>query len=190
MSRLPFPISDNWSDARPQIEELLRIIFEERIGGLKVSSSLEKRNDTLSLLLGAANSHLLTNADGDEVEYAVPYKIVTVTRDLSSASADVSTTGVGFMPASAIFFGSYGTSGVNSFGIAQGTSAGCIYSRADQAVTEFFHIASVAIRGETAAGTDYQSAVVKSWDDDGFTLTWTKEGSPTGTLTIHVLCFR
>lgn len=35
MSRLPFPISDNWSNARPQIEELIRILFEERIGGLE-----------------------------------------------------------------------------------------------------------------------------------------------------------
>lgn len=49
MSRIPFPISDNWNDAKPQIEELIRILFEERIGGLKAGSDLAISGDSLSL---------------------------------------------------------------------------------------------------------------------------------------------
>jgi hypothetical protein len=36
-----------------------------------------------------------------------------------------------------------------------------------------------------------QTAVVASYDSDGFTLTWTKHGSPSAaTLTVNAICYK
>jgi len=40
-----------------------------------------------------------------------------------------------------------------------------------------------------SSGTEIY-AIVKSYDADGFTLTWTKGGSPTGTFEFAVKCIR
>lgn len=186
MSRLPFPISDNWSDARPQIEELLRVLFEERIGGLKVSSSLEANNDTLRLFLGDANTHLMMNADGDGVKYATPYKIGSISRAMNADSGDVSYTGVGGKPSHVIFIGSSADGGL-SVGMDDGTTKGVLYWYA--ASTTFASSSAVSVALVDKDGGS-QSAVIKSKDSDGFTLTWTKDSSPgTQTATVFYMAF-
>lgn len=49
MSQLPFRLSDDWKLARVQIEELLRILYEERIGGLRPSEYVIKDGDKINL---------------------------------------------------------------------------------------------------------------------------------------------
>ena len=44
-----------------------------------------------------------------------------------------------------------------------------------------------SISFRTALGVN-QSAKVTTWGTDGFTLTWTKAGSPSGTMQISYLC--
>ena len=44
-----------------------------------------------------------------------------------------------------------------------------------------------AIRPPTTTG---QTATLSSFDTDGFTLAWTKNGAPTGTVVYYALCFR
>lgn len=184
MSRIPFPISDNWNDAKPQIEELLRILYEERIGGLSVSSSLESHNDTLRLFTGAENYHLLM---GEEQEWAVPYKIGSLTRAMDASSGDVSYTGVGFKPSHIIFIGSSADGGL-SVGMDDGTNRGAIYWFA--ASTSFANASIICIALVDKDGGS-QSAVVKSMDSDGFTITWTKDSSPgSQTGAVYYMAFR
>ena len=40
------------------------------------------------------------------------------------------------------------------------------------------------------AATTYQGASITSWDADGFTLSWTKTSTPTGTAGLIFMCFR
>ena len=42
----------------------------------------------------------------------------------------------------------------------------------------------------TAGLADLQTATLGTWDSDGFTLAWTKTGSPTGTGTLLFMCMR
>lgn len=113
-------------------------------------------------------------------------KVVTVTRDLTAASGDVSTTGVGFTPTSIIAIGTVGNGFQYSIGMADSAKD------SDQI---FSYSASQGYMGgglvciATTSG-DKQTAVVKSYDADGFTLTWTKTNSPTGTGTMYFLCLR
>ena len=111
------------------------------------------------------------------------YKVVGESRDLTAASGDVSYTGYGFKPKLLILF----AAGVNS-------DYGC-WGMADETLVEevvftsslagFSYQNSKIILFQTGAGAD-QSAILKSMDSDGFTLTWTKNGYPSGTAYIKV----
>lgn len=64
----------------------------------------------------------------------------------------------------------------------------------DQALAEGAKIEADPMTGNPiltyeSSGNTYAGAV-KSFDSDGFTITWTKSGSPTGTLNLYALCLR
>lgn len=191
MSRLPFPISDSWTDAKPQIEELLRILYEERIGGLKTSSIIVNESDEARLSEGDANRHLLMNADADGHEWVNPHKIGTFTRAMNAASGSVSYTGVGFKPSVVIFFAGHSVSGVRaSWGFSNGTNH---YVLADyhggSADTFYADTTTCILLYEDSAKIQY--ATISSMDSDGFTLAWTKADTPAAaTINILYLAFR
>ncbi len=121
-----------------------------------------------------------------DVSTRLQSKIVSVTRDLTVASGDVGITGVGFTPTAIIAISciqsalQFGVGMVDSSRTSRelfSYGADLIYND-----TAFVQIASSA--GNT------QQATLKSYDSDGFTLTWTKAGSPTGTGQIMFLCFK
>jgi hypothetical protein len=107
--------------------------------------------------------------------------IKTETRDLTAASGDVSYTGYGFQPESIVI--NYAGSGDrNSYGQSSPSkNYVCIYDDSN---------ASTAFVCCLRTGTgSMQTAILKSYDANGFTLTWTKAGSPTGTATFIVTAF-
>ena len=110
-------------------------------------------------------------------------KLITSTRDLTAASGNVSYTGVGFTP-TAIHNISYVTASLGSLGYADS-------ARADTGiklnVTATYESGFIYL--ETTSN-NYQTATIASYDSDGFTLTWTKVNSPTGTLQLSFLCMR
>lgn len=114
-------------------------------------------------------------------------KVITATRDMTAASGDVSYTGVGFVPTSMVIIasvdGAFGFSSavVDSIktGVSILTTGIGIFGHNDLAVCLFVTNTS-----------NVQFCAVKSFDADGFTLTWTKGGSPIGTGLLKFLCFR
>lgn len=118
---------------------------------------------------------------------ALSSKVISITRDMTAASGDVSYTGVGFTPTAMIGFGDI--EGADSISI------GAVAS--DKSDENLYFISAFAARDDngafirlTVAGGAHQRAVVKTYDSDGFTLTWTKSGSPTGTAKVGILCLR
>lgn len=118
-------------------------------------------------------------------------KIKTGTRDLTAATGDVAYTGVGFTPTSIIFNGALGA--VATWGMVDSakTGDGINYKTG---VSYFGHVAA-GYGANTCLVVDqgssnFQTASVKSFDADGFTLTWSKVGSPTGTFIFNALCFQ
>lgn len=114
-------------------------------------------------------------------------KVVALTRDLAAATGDVSTTGVGFTPKVIIAFGMIDVTPNACWGFSLQAVEGSIF-REYEATANFGECNSLQWLS-TEAGAR-QVAVVKSFDADGFTLTWTKVGSPTGTAYIKILCIR
>lgn len=118
-------------------------------------------------------------------------KIIEITRDLAADSGDVAYTGVGFLPSAIIVFGGTGGNGFN-IGMADSAKTNRVltkYADSTNYVNAAGSIGSNLIFYSVTSG-NRQTAIVKSYDADGFTLTWTKTGSPTGIITLEVLCFR
>ncbi len=117
-------------------------------------------------------------------------KVVTTTYDLSTASGTQAITGVGFQPSTCSILASVG--GGNSM-----WSSGVVDSALNQnAINSFSDSSNVtpttgkAIVYENAAASASQIATITAYGADGFTLTWVKTGSPTGTLRIIASCAR
>jgi hypothetical protein len=115
--------------------------------------------------------------------------IITATRDLTLASGNVAYTGVGFQPTSCLTTGMVAASLTQyqtAFGMAD--SARSVKAYALYAGT-FTTTVNFLLFGDLG-GSNLQGASIASYDSDGLTLTWTKTGSPTGTATFYIMCFR
>lgn len=116
-----------------------------------------------------------------------PYgKMGTFTRDMTLDTGDVDYTSVGFTPTNIIFIASIpGAASIGSIGFDDGTSHYVAYVDTIPAyyMTTLFSIAIFS------GAADSQAAKIKNFLSNGFTLTWTKGNSPTGTATVYYIAF-
>lgn len=114
-------------------------------------------------------------------------KIITSTRDMTAANGDVAYSGVGFQPSAVIALCTINGSWPFSVGFADSAGAEMAIANSDNADMMYGRTALCWL--QTGSGVA-QSAVLKQYDSDGFTLTWAKNGSPTGTGQLYFLCLR
>lgn len=139
-------------------------------------------NDTADILSIGTAEDILRVVSGAPAWVGANFKVNSTTRDMTAASGDVSYTSVGFKPKAIIFIAIVDAGPLSSIGFDDATGHKSILMQA--ADTWSYSTAySIFISGT-------QKAIVKSFDSDGFTLTWTKESSPTGTAQIMYLAFR
>ena len=146
-------------------------------------------NTAAKLAAGAANDKYFMDAAGTAPEWAGGLKIGTFTRDLTTATGDVAYSGVGFKPTILVFIAGVIEVSTMSIGIDDGTNSYSVYDNYYNANNTWSILTTHPIAIIPAAGIS-QAAVVKTLDADGFTLTWTKAGLPTGTCAIHYLAIR
>jgi hypothetical protein len=152
-----------------------------------LSGSLVGTTDIQTLTNKTLTSPTITNA-AFSGGGALVSKIITATKDISSGG-DVSYTGVGFTPTAIIVL--YSLNNSPNMGIGAVDS-----SKTNGQVTQYSSGVSFGggtgsfINAEPANGSETR-AIVKSFDADGFTLTWTPTaGTPTGTINLCFMCFR
>jgi len=185
------------------IVESADIIIQNNVGGggaiicesvhtslLKVGTHSVTGISTSGTLAGDSNSNLVTEKAVktyvDAQASSAQFKVGYFTRDLSVAAGTQSVTGVGFQPKAVIFFASPNTDGlVSSAGVDDGSSHGSKYTK-DNSGIKFNHNEGYSLYLRTGSGT-YQVGYISSMDADGFTITWVKAGSPTGTYYIQYL---
>ena len=120
-------------------------------------------------------------------------KLISATRDMTAATGDVNYTGVGFQPTAIMAIATTGTSGAAP---AIPAALGFADSAGGEVAINTAVTASFCIEGSyllllyTTNTSTFQHVVLKNFGVDGFTLTWTKGGSPTGTANLAFLCFR
>jgi len=139
--------------------------------------------------LGAANMAQFMNAAGTGPEWSRGVKIGSFTRDTGAASGDVAYTGVGFKPSQIIFIGCENTiNSKHSIGFDDGTNHWCyqgVYSTPGLLVSD----ATVSILLQQDAGR-LQKGLIKTFDADGFTITWTLLSDPSGNALVTYIAFR
>lgn len=111
------------------------------------------------------------------------------TRDVSLSGSTQAITGVGFTPSAILFIANVGTTGAMSLGFASGTTNAVLYDNAANSAGTYNNNGTNCILLLTAA-SQAATAGVTSMDADGFTVTWGKSGSPTGTATVRYLALQ
>lgn len=115
-------------------------------------------------------------------------KVGSLTRNTTTASGTQAVTGVGFKPKVVLFLAADAGAGfpITSIGFDDTTT------HADWLTTGSTFLVGGGTHSIISGvdGSNFQSAAVTSFDTDGFTLTWTKTGSPTGTITVFYLALR
>lgn len=139
------------------------------------------------LALGAAEAILSSNG-------TIPAWITSrfyvgfTTYDLSTASGTQAITGVGFKPKAVIFLAVINNTTQWSLGFDDGNTSrgiggiGSGTNIQDNNGSDALHI--------RVDGSNHQSGYITTFGSDGFTITWTRIGSPTGTVQIKYLAFR
>jgi hypothetical protein len=108
------------------------------------------------------------------------------TRDMTAATGSQAITGCGMTPKAVFFFGCVASSvGTMSIGVYDGTTNACILDN-HNLVADTWAPSTPAIFLRQGSSND-QYASVASLDSDGFTLSWTKSGTPVGEATIKYL---
>ena len=115
-------------------------------------------------------------------------QVGSFTRDTSIASGTQSITGIGFTPKAVIFMGVQNASREASWGfdissaqsvLADDPSSAGTYTQSDGYSIFDYETPNVEYGGE-----------ISSLDSDGFTITWTRVGTPTGTYNVKYIAFR
>lgn len=152
--------------------------------------------DTPSSYSGEGGKAVKVNSGETGLEFgalgSTQTKISYLSRDMTAANGTQAVTGVGFQPDVVIFesiCGAYSNKVCHSHGFDNGTDHECnfIVVQTNQGT----HNGSYSIFLMEDA-SNYQRAYISSMDEDGFTLTWDKQGSPasgTGYVTYMALKF-
>ena len=113
----------------------------------------------------------------------------TFTYATATATGTQAITGLGFKPVSIhVYANQANVAGRFSIGFALGTNEFSMRDSHEATADAFYPIATYIIA--MGGSTNRTHAVINSMDTDGFTLGWTKNGSPTGDGTIQYLAFR
>jgi len=174
-------------------------VFFTREEGTLHSNTLVLRSGNVGINITNPDSRLQVNGIIHSMEGGIKFpdntiqttayngiitKVKAESRDMSLPTQDVSYTGYGFMPTTLLIFagGPPGTSNL-SWGMVDSEKY-MARLRQNPAGQVGYNVNDI-IYLETTTG-NIQKAQLISYDPDGFTLRWTKSGSPTGTLVFYV----
>jgi len=122
-------------------------------------------------------------------DFLVPFKMDSFQRDLTTASGTQSITDTGFQPRLVFFLAGVTTTSAMSIGIDDGTNSFRIFDRNPDGANTYGTSSGTSIVLMTATSA-YQTGVITSLNSNGFTVSWSKVGSPTGTADIFYLAFQ
>ena len=135
--------------------------------------------------MGAAGAFL--NTDGTTPSWVTSrFTTGTFERDLTAATGTVGYTGVGFTLGAIIFIGVKNTAVQSSIGFSNGTGNMSIQERTSNGYS-FDPASSMYI--DDGSG-NLQKGSVLSVNSNGYVISWTKTGSPTGTASFMYLAIR
>ena len=171
----------------PIIQQLKKDLEAIDVVDLTNQFNSHKAEKATQAELGHVKIGVGTSIDANGALTSGGFKILNVARDISLEGDQVITT-VGFKPRFILFLSTIpGVAGMMSIGVSDGSAK---FSISD------IHGHTANSYSLSAAEIDFNSAngraqgKVTAISDTGFTITWTKTGTITGTANIAVTCFR
>jgi len=169
----------------------LHVLDSQERGDIIFASSAAQLS---RLAHGNAGQVLQSGGHGADPSWADPPSLsctmLTFSRALSDAGGDVAYTGFGFTPSKLLVTAAREGSFAASWGIAdEAMAANCLFAIGTYYFYQSQGYGKLIYIGQVISAT-YQSAIVRSYDPDGFTLTWTKTGSPSGTAYFTALAIK
>lgn len=122
--------------------------------------------------------------------HAPRMKVVVFSRDTSSSSGTQAVTGVGFKPKTVVFLSGFGGGSARASIGMDDSAAPTVLFNNHNAVADTWGIEQGFSIEPVESGTAFNKAKITSLDADGFTLTWTKTGLPSGVVSTAALCLR
>ena len=146
-------------------------------------------NTAAKLAAGAADLKYFMNAAGTLPEWANGMEIGTFSRDVEIASGNQVVDGLGFKPSHVIFLGNIGETSRLSIGFDDGSNHYSIWDSYGVSAESYSNSSAYSIVLNTGSATSYNGAI-SVLGAEGFTVSWTKVGTPVGTGTIFYMAFR
>ena len=145
-----------------------------------------------------SDGQILTSAGADAVPAfetvaaGLSSQYVAFTRDSSSGAGTSSVTGVGFQPTAVLFLAAISGAGMASIGFEDSDMAHNSLVDRQLMTADDWDVGAWNARpiNIVYASTVNYDGRITSYDADGFTLTWSVRGSPSGTISIKALCFK
>lgn len=119
----------------------------------------------------------------------IKVKVGSFTRDSSLATGTQAVTGLGFSPKALIIVAGQTSSSEVSWGFNDAITGRTI-SDYNLITAGIYNTDQARLIGCFESGANYYLGTLSSFDADGFTISWTKAGLPTGTLTMNYLAIR
>jgi len=129
---------------------------------------------------------VINETDGNKIVTA-DFVTGTFTRDISIATGTQAVTGVGFKPSYITFGGTISSTIRATWGADDGTTGVC--TLIDGVITAWATRSVASIDFDLASGNNCRGNI-QSFDSDGFTISWVKTNSPTGTANILFTAFK
>jgi hypothetical protein len=146
--------------------------------------------------IAAGTGILVTNGSGVAgnptvaLDFTVPhFKVGNFTRDISTATGTQAIIGVGFQPTAILIFGGVTGSAAISAGFSDGSTHGGLSNGHLASADTWAVLTTELIRINQGSGNFYDGTI-SAFGADGFTVSWTKNGTPTGTATLNYLALR
>ena len=118
-------------------------------------------------------------------------KVLSFTRDSALASGAQAVTGIGFKPTDIVVMGvEHGAVGEFALGMGDGTFDANVRDQHNGAPNTYGYDPNYILYLKHPGPANFYTAVINSFDADGFTFGWVKTGAPTGTITVLVMAFR
>ena len=157
-------------------------------GGTGVDTSASTGVPSIAAGVWSAAATLATTLGGTGVNTSARFKVVTATFDLSTASGVQNIAhGITGTPLAVVVFAVVNATTIMSVGLADGTTSDGIGNTGGG--INFINNSSVALKiAIEAAQTNTQTAII-TFNATNVILTWTKAGTPTGSLAEKVLVF-
>lgn len=159
------------------------IITNNTSGGLGLGTTTVSAGTYTAPTITVDNTGRLTNATSNTLS-TTNFKTGSFTYDVSTASGTQTISGLGFTPKQVDFI-AYFSSGGNTASISWGyddkVSPVSVTNQTGTFAPQSPGAVSIVL---TVSGGNQVTAVLTAFANGSFTLTWTKQGSPTGTATI------